>query len=137
MTKLDLDWFLADDVDPNQMAGSSSSFLFAGEDGCDLDYFDNTQLLGKVRRETFCKAPVGQARDADDSAKKDPFDFSKFSTTIQSLKMFAKFVEICPSDKFDRSNTPVCKENKPGDILGIPGVAPVTLLNVEPSKSVS
>lgn len=133
LTELDPDWFSADDVDLDQMAGSSSSFLFAGESGCDLAYFDDAQLLGKVRREAACKVPVGQVKDADDSDKKDPFDFSQFSASVQSLKMFGKFFEICPVYIFGASNTPVCKDETPGDVLRTTGESSVTLLNVLPS----
>lgn len=129
--------FIADNFDLNQMIQPDSSFAFDGNDsdGCDLTNLDDdAQFLGKVRREKSCPNPMGQSEKPSDSGKGDPFDFGQFAES-QVFRIFPKFVEICPTYIFGTSNTPVCKDISNGEIIRIPGVLPVTLLNVGPSTS--
>ena len=114
------------------MAVSDSNFPFDDNDGCDLSYLDDVQLLGKVRRENSCQNPKGQRELPNDSDKSDPFNFARFAET-QMSRIFPKFVEICPTNRFGTSNTPVCKDILDGGIVQTPGVLSVTLLNVAPS----
>lgn len=134
--ELDLNLFFDDNIDLNRLSESDPNFAFDGNNGCDLTSLDETQLIGKVRRGTSCKNPAGQAENPDNPDKSDPFDFNQFAE-LQSLRIFPKFVELCPTYRFGTSNTPVCKDISNGEIIRIPGVLPVTLLNVEPCTIVS
>lgn len=114
------------------MTGSDSTLSLAGDDSCDGTYPDIAQLLGKVRREKTCQNPAGEEKPPNDSGQSDPFDFGLFSEG-ESLKIFPKFVAICPTIIFGPSNIPVCKDISNGDVIRVAEILPVTLLNVEPS----
>ena len=129
--ELDSNYFFDDNVDLDIMSEPDSTFAFDSNKSCDFTSLDDFQLIGKVRRETSCKSPEGQAQKPNDFDNHDPFDFNQFVRN-QALRIFPKFVEICPIYRFGTSNTPVCKDTSNGDIIRVPGVLPVTLLNIDP-----
>lgn len=123
--------FFDDNFDLNPLNEPDSSLAYDGNESCDLTSLDYSQWTGKVRRETACKNPMGQTEIPKNPDKPDPFDFNQFAGA-QALRIFPKLVEICPTYRFGTSNTPVCKDISNGDVIGVPGLLPVTLLNVEP-----
>ena len=134
--ELDSNLFFDDNVDFNPITESDSNLAFDSSISCDLTSLDDTQLIGKVRRETACKNPEGQAQNPSNPGQNDPFDFNQFVES-QAVRIFPKLVEICPTYLFGTSNIPVCKDVSNGDIIKVPGLLPVTLLNVEPCPSIS
>lgn len=126
----------------NPMTVSDSSLAFDGNDDgngndiCDLTLLDDTQFLSKLRRRKACPNPERQLEKPSDPGKNDPFGFGHFAEN-QLFKIFPEFIEICPPYLFGSSNTPVCKDISNGEIIRVPGVLPVTLLNVAPRTSCS
>ena len=134
--ELDLNMFFDDNLDFNPATELESNFVFDSSSSCDLTSLGETQLFGKVRRETSCKTVEGQTQKPSNPGQNDPFDFNQFSQT-EAVRIFPKLVEICPTYMFGTSNIPVCKDVSNGDIIRVPGLLPVTLLNVQPCTSVS
>lgn len=118
LPELNSNLFLADDVNLDQVTGSS--IVLADDDSCDLSIADDTQLFGKVRREASCWAsPAGQARQPKRPKNND--DFSSFRFFYTNVKVSDLSEAMCPSDIFGTSILPVCLNIHNGHIIPVPG----------------
>lgn len=135
ISESDLNWFLAkndyvDESDPTSLL-ADNIFL------CDVDNFDKTQLLAKVRRDNLCRdPPVGQVENPDESSQENPFDaLTRFVTDLSPLAIFPEKLEICPVEVFGIANIPVCKDELQGTTISIPLTTAVNLYFIDPGKA--
>lgn len=118
MPGLDSNLFLADDVNLNQVTGSS--ILLADDNSCDLGDADDIQLFGKVRRQPLCwTSPEGQAIRRKKPKKDDELSNLRFFYTDQMVLDLSE--AMCPPYIFGTSILPVCLNTLSGHIVPVPG----------------
>ena len=116
---------------------SSSDFFLADNDVvCGVYDAENAHLFGKVRRENLCRDPPLGQTDNQDQFDKDPFEEFKNLPVKDPLTPFPEDTQLCSRWRFDTSNTPVCKEEIPSDIVSIPFARACNLLNIDPGAAI-
>lgn len=110
--ELGSNFFLDNDVGPNQMLGSDpSSFLseniFCDDNGVNANDF---QLFGKIRRRDSCSTLLaGSAVQKDESDQETQIDLDKLVQFLQRpMPNFERSLDICPSKLYGLSNVPIC-----------------------------
>lgn len=86
--------------------------------GCEVSNLDDISLLGKKRRGATCAEP--ETGESDSRPKKntgpDPYVPGPIpwgDSTSHGGYAFPEKFEICPTEIFKKSNTPICKEQEP------------------------
>lgn len=111
-TQLEANFFLDDDVGLNPLLESEPSSFLSDDFFCDDNSVNNNniQLFGKIRRRDSCSTLlVGQALQQGGPDQDTQIDLDKLVQFLQRpMPVFEKSPDICPSNIYGLSNTPVC-----------------------------
>ena len=111
-TELGSNFFLDNDVGPNQMLESDPSSFLSDNIFCDDNGIDanNFQLFGKIRRRDSCSTLLaGSAIQQGGSDQDTQIDLDKLVQFLQRpMPNFERSLDICPSKLYGLSNIPIC-----------------------------